>query len=137
MDIRQTLKDKNLRVTNQRKLILKAFLEDGNPISAEDLYDLLRNEIELDLSTIYRNLNTLEENGILLRSIDLNGVSYYQLNNADHKHFITCNICHKKFLIDSCPVHILEDKIEKDTGFIISGHNFEFTGICPDCQKSL
>ena len=89
----------------------------------------------MDLSTIYRNLNILEEKSVLLKTTNLDGLNYYQLNTSDHKHFITCNNCHKKFVIENCPVHDLEERIEKETGFVINGHNFEFTGLCPECQN--
>ena len=135
MIIDDLLKQKNLKVTKNRKIILESLQKEENPISAEELFDKLKRENEIDLSTIYRNLNILEEKGVLLKTTNLDGINYYQINNSNHKHFLTCNNCHKKFVIEDCPVHELEEKIEKETGFIINGHNFEFTGICPDCQK--
>lgn len=135
MNIKELLKAKNLRVTKQRKQILQILEIENNPISAEEIYNKLKNLSNMDLSTIYRNLNILEDKNILLKTTNIDGISYYQLNNDQHKHFVTCNICHKKFLIENCPIHELEDSIEKETGFKITGHNFEFTGICPACQK--
>lgn len=135
MNIKELLKAKNLRVTKQRKQILQILEIENNPISAEEIYNKLKDLSNMDLSTIYRNLNILEDKNILLKTTNIDGISYYQLNNDQHKHFVTCNICHKKFLIENCPIHELEDSIEKETGFKITGHNFEFTGICPACQK--
>lgn len=135
MNIKELLKAKNLRVTKQRKQILQILEIENNPISAEEIYNKLKDLSNMDLSTIYRNLNILEDKNILLKTTNIDGISYYQLNNDQHKHFLTCNICHKKFLIENCPIHELEDSIEKETGFMITGHNFEFTGICPACQK--
>lgn len=135
MTINNLLKEKSLKVTKNRKIILEALQKEENPISAEELFEKLRKENEMDLSTIYRNLNILEEKSVLLKTTNLDGINYYQINNSHHKHFLTCNNCHKKFVIEDCPVHELEEKIEKETGFIINGHNFEFTGICPDCQN--
>lgn len=135
MNIKELLKAKNLRVTKQRKQILQILEVENNPISAEEIYNKLKDLSNMDLSTIYRNLNILEDKNILLKTTNIDGISYYQLNNDQHKHFVTCNICHKKFLIENCPIHELEDSIEKETGFKITGHNFEFTGICPACQK--
>lgn len=135
MKIEDILKDKGLRITKQRKLILETIAKEENPISAEEIYEIIKDKAKLDLSTIYRNLNTLEEAEILLKTTNVDGISYYQLNNDEHKHFITCTSCKKKFVIENCPVHLLEENIEKETGFLINGHNFEFTGICPECQK--
>ena len=135
MTINDLLREKNLKVTKNRKIILDALLKESNPISAEELFDKLKVDNDMDLSTIYRNLNILEEKSVLLKTTNLDGLNYYQLNTSDHKHFITCNNCHKKFVIENCPVHDLEEKIEKETGFVINGHNFEFTGLCPECQN--
>lgn len=135
MKLEDLLKSKNLRITKQRRLILDYIDKEDKPISGQEIYDDLQKEIAIDLSTIYRNLNILEENHILLKTSDMNGISYYQINNEDHKHFISCNNCGKKYVIESCPVHELEKRVMEETGFIINGHNFEFYGICPDCQK--
>ena len=136
MNLDKLLKEKKIRVTKQRKLILETLKESKNPISAEEIYEIMKKNIDVDLSTVYRNLSKLEEKDILLKTTNVDSISYYQLNNKEHKHFITCNICHKRFLLEECPVHFLEERIEEETGFLITGHNFEFSGICPDCQKS-
>ena len=137
MILEDLLKSKNLRITKQRRLILDYIDKEDKPISGQEIYDDLRQEMAIDLSTIYRNLNILEENHILLKTSDIDGISYYQINSEDHKHFISCNNCGKKFVIESCPVHELEEKVMEQTGFIINGHNFEFYGICPTCQKDM
>lgn len=137
MDIEKLIKDKGMRLTKQRKILAETLANESHPISAEEIFDLIKDKINIDLSTVYRNLNTLEENDILLKTTNIDGISYYQVNNKNHKHFITCTICNKKFILDNCPIHPIEEKIQEDTGFIINGHNFEFTGICPDCQKKI
>lgn len=134
IDIKKTLKDTGLKVTKQRTLILDTLVNSKKPLSADDIYEVIKKDLNVDLSTIYRNLNSLEEEGVLLRTT-LENTSYYQINSRSHKHFITCTECHKKFTIDHCPVHELEGIIEKETGFILNSHNFEFSGICPECQK--
>lgn len=137
MQLNDLLKNKNLRITKQRKLILDYIDKKNEPVSSQEIYDDLQEVIPIDLSTVYRNLNILEENGLLLKTSDLDGISYYQLKKDDHKHFITCSHCHKKYIIMSCPVHEIEKEVMAETGFIINGHNFEFYGICPACQKEM
>lgn len=137
MNLNELLKDKNLRITKARRIILEYILEADRPVSSQNIYDGIKDELAIDLSTIYRNLNILEESNLLFKTSDLDGINYYQINKEDHKHFITCSHCHKKFTIENCPIHELEGQIEKETGFIIEGHNFEFYGICPDCQAKI
>ncbi|WP_296111721.1 Fur family transcriptional regulator [uncultured Anaerococcus sp.] len=137
MNLNDLLRDKNLRITKQRRLILEYIDKKNEPVSGQEIYLDLQDKMAMDLSTVYRNLNILEENDLLLKTADIDGISYYQINKDDHKHFITCNNCGKKLVIESCPVHELEEEAMKETGFIINGHNFEFYGICPDCQRKL
>ena len=115
MQLNDLLKDKNLRITKQRRLILDYIDKKNEPVSSQEIYDDLKKEMAIDLSTVYRNLNILEENNLLLKTSDLDGISYYQLKKDDHKHFITCSHCHKKYIIKSCPVHDLEKEVAAET----------------------
>lgn len=138
MNIEEILRDKKLRVTKKRILILEIIIKNEEPISAEEILDICKEKDKnIDLSTVYRNLNTMVDENLLLKNTNSDGISYFQLNNHNHKHFITCISCNRRFIIENCPIHDIENEIENETGFIIKGHNFEFSGICPDCQKKL
>lgn len=135
MHIEAILKSKNLRITKPRSLILRTIYDSKEPISAEEIYNIIgKKDNDLNLSTVYRNLNTLEEKNVLLKNTDLDGVSFFQLNLHDHKHFITCIKCGKRVTIENCPVEDFAHEVEEETGFAIRSHNFEFTGLCPDCK---
>lgn len=136
MEIKDILREKNLRITKPRAMILETIGESEQPISAEEIYQILEEkDHDLNLSTVYRNLNTLVEKNILLKNTDLDGVSFFQLNLHDHKHFITCISCGKRVTIENCPIDEFSKDVEDETGFAIRSHNFEFTGLCPQCQK--
>lgn len=136
MDLNKVIKNNGLRLTRHRKIILEEIINSKAPISAEDIYSCLKaKDDNINLSTVYRTLNTLVGKNILLKNTNLDGIAYFQLNNHKHKHFITCIKCHKKVIIEECPIDEVEKDIENETGFKIKGHSFEFTGICPQCQK--
>jgi len=136
MHIEDILKSKGLRITKPRSLILRTIHDSNEPISAEEIYNIIeKKDHDLNLSTVYRNLNTLEKKDILLKNTDLDGVSFFQLNLHDHKHFITCIKCGKKVAIKICPIEDFTHMLEEETGFSIRSHNFEFSGICPECKN--
>ncbi|MDD7305992.1 MAG: Fur family transcriptional regulator [Peptoniphilaceae bacterium] len=138
MHTEEILKDKGLRVTKPRSIILETIYKLKRPISAEEIYKIIgENNQYLNLSTVYRNLKTLVDKNVLLKNTDLDGVSYFQLNIQAHKHFITCIKCGKKVTIENCPIDEFSHQVEEETGFTVRSHNFEFTGICPDCMKNL
>lgn len=129
----ELLKDKGLKSTKTRTTILNLLKKDS-PLSAEQIFENLKDS-NIKLSSIYRNLAIFLEENIVLKSVGFDNISYYQLNTDHHKHQIVCTNCNKTVIIQNCPLHEIEKDIEKNTGFKIMAHSFEFTGLCEDCQK--
>ena len=129
------LKDNNIRVTKARKSILEIILESSDAINANLIYDLLKKEdIKIDLSTVYRTLDLLESKKIL-NKFDLGNNMYnYTIKNNSHKHIIECDLCHKKMVID-CPIPQIEEQIKAKTGITLTESHVYLKGICKDCKK--
>jgi Fur family ferric uptake transcriptional regulator len=125
------LKSNNLKTTKNRELILSIFKNNKLPLCAEDIYTKLNNNI--NIATIYRNLNLLNKKGILIKIAFEDGKMYYKLNNHTHK--LVCNICHNVTTINNCPMELISKNISNDTGFLITSHYLEVEGICPNCSK--
>ncbi|MCL2935754.1 MAG: transcriptional repressor [Trichodesmium sp. St17_bin3_1_1] len=94
------LNEKGWRMTPQRETILQIFqnLPKGNHLSAEDLYNMLKNRGErISLSTIYRTLKLMARMGIL-RELELaEGHKHYEINQPfpHHHHHLVCVQCNK------------------------------------------
>lgn len=123
--------NKKLILTKNRKLILDCFKKDNKPLNSEQIYLLLKKEV--DLSTIYRALDLFLENGLVKRST-LNKVSYYYLNNDEHKHYMICLVCHKMYEIECNVIDLLKNNINQDK-FIVSSHDLTIYGYCKSCSK--
>ena len=62
MDPKELLKMKGLKVTNGRIKILNILSKSENSLSAENIYQIyLKNNININLSTIYRTLELFYE----------------------------------------------------------------------------
>lgn len=129
------LKKNGLRITENRKLVLEVLEEKHEPMTADEIYLMARQKRELNYSTVYRILSILTDKNIILKNVGGNGISYYQLNNHNHSHYLVCSECHKRIPIDGCPLDEISDKLVEKTGFHITGHNLEFIGECPECIK--
>ncbi len=131
------LKNAALKSTKKRRLLLSILQTQNKPITAEELLEQSAAILPMNLSTIYRTLNTFTENGILHKTLRKDGKSYFSLAKHDHTHHLICTVCQKIIPIDSCPLQELEEDLQQKTGFHITGHLLEFSGICADClQKS-
>jgi len=125
-----------LKNTKNRQLIFECLKNLNKPITAEELYFLLKDK-KIDLSTIYRTLNSFYDNGIVKKEVNSSKKNIFMINNNDDSHVLVCKICHKRVPLKGCPYHKVNKNIEKKTGFIVEDQNTEIYGICPDCQKQL
>ena len=131
------LKERRLRMTRQRQVILEELRATDQHPSAEDLYGRVKQKLpRISLGTVYRNLEILTELGEI-QTIALAG-SLKRFDRRPHNHYhMRCMRCDR--LVDA-PMEIidsLERALQEKTEFRILDHNLEFTGICPDCQALL
>ncbi len=129
------LKKAELKTTKKRQLLLFLLQKYAHPMTAEELHEAAKSILPMNVSTVYRTLNTLTEKGILIRSVRQDGKAYYALPKKDHCHRLVCDLCGKVIPIETCPLSELEETLETNTGFHITGHSLEFTGLCPICAK--
>ena len=130
------LKNAALKSTKKRQLLLLLLQRQARPMTAEELHELAEPTLPMNVSTVYRTLNTLTEKKILIRSVRQDGKAYYTLAKKDHSHRLICNLCGKVIPVDTCPLSELEETLQASTGFQITGHSLEFTGFCPECSKT-
>ena len=129
------LKKAELKSTKKRQMLLFLLQKQARPMTAEELHEQANNILPMNVSTVYRTLNTLTDKGILVRSVRQDGKAYYALAQKDHYHRLVCDLCGKVIPIETCPLSELEESLENKTGFRITGHSLEFTGLCPECTK--
>ncbi len=95
--LRALLAGRGLRVTEQRMSLLEELSRTVSPISHPELTEQLAN-VSLDRATVYRNLMTLSEAGLLVRTQLGDGVWRYELprgqapTHGQHAHFV-CTGC--------------------------------------------
>lgn len=120
------------KFTRKRQLILDIIRDNECPVSAEDILNMT--DTKLNLSTVYRALEFLEENG-LIKSISFDGKVRFFFGADGHHHFLYCDKCHGIQTFDHCAAEKLQGKIQKEFEYEIKDHVFYFTGICNKCKE--
>jgi len=130
------MKEKSLRITSPRLAMLQILAEASNPLSAEEIYEQA-GDGTLDLVTVYRNLESLDNAGIVQRHPLERGRSLYALTTpGHHHHHVICRHCGKIERLPSCDTSRLE-AAARSQGFSNLTHVMEIYGVCPLCsQKS-
>lgn len=136
-DYAHDLRDNGLRSTKSRIAILEILGESKQPISAEEIYLKLKDNKDItNLSTVYRNLDTLEQKNIVTKLGLLDDDKMlYEYNSMAHRHYLVCSGCKKIVTIQDCPLTSYEKTVEEKTGFSIKGHKLYLYGYCKDCNE--
>lgn len=131
------LKESGLKNTKHRTTILEFLKEVKQPVTAEQIYCQLKEKnISINLSTVYRTLETLSDKELVLKhSVTNESRALFEYNSKIHKHYLVCMGCKKILFIENCPLHEYEKILEKKTDFIITGHKLDMYGYCPECQR--
>ena len=130
------LKREGMKSTRHRNAILLLLEQSEQPMTAEELYiSLTEKTASINLSTVYRTLDTFVSKNLVIKSTMDDGKARYELNHHEHKHHLFCVGCHKVISIKDCPMEELQGILKKKIDFAVTGHKLEIYGYCHDCQK--
>lgn len=138
--LKNKLKEKGYKLTNQRQIIYGVFLDSkGKHLSPEEIYDIVKDKYpDIGLATVYRTLQLLEDLGIVYRLNFNDGCNRYELNKGSkdhHHHHLVCLKCGKIEEVELDLLDELESRIETESEFKIVDHNVKFFGYCKDCKE--
>jgi Fur family ferric uptake transcriptional regulator len=137
--IRESLKQRGIRLTRQRQILLDLIDKSGQHLDAERLYHLAKQlDPKLNRVTVYRTLKMLKEGG-LVDELDLMHVDgdqhYYETRmKQEHAHVI-CLRCGKVEEFFGEPLQRLRRQVESHLGFEVVLARTEVGGYCPNCQR--
>jgi len=136
---RKKLKKNGFKITPGREAIIAFFLKNNRYATPETVWKKVNKSLpRLGLPTVYRNLEQMREIGILTQVEGTENRFYFGLcrakNPEKHHHHISCRKCHRVSEVESCYLELLTNEVKKKTGFLITGHKLQLTGICRNCR---
>lgn len=124
------------RNTRQRATVLRAVRNLACHPTAEQVYDEVRKELpRTSLSTVYRNLSVLVDQGTLASVHGTGKELHYDHKTGDHCH-IECSVCGRICDVKKYPLNTEELKRKRISGFILQEVNINLVGICPRCANN-
>jgi len=128
------LRSRGGRVTSSRRILLQVLFEADGHMSAEALAAAVQERApDVHISTIYRNLEDLEDLGVISHSHLGHGPSSYLLASHAHAHFI-CAECGAMIEAPDELFRGLARTAKTKLGFSIDPHHFAILGRCRDCS---
>lgn len=141
-NFKQILKEKGLKVTKQRILVLEALAScEDKHLTAEEIYEIVKADFpEIGLATVYRTIQLLVELD-LVESIQLgDGYVRYEIGKLDgeeahHHHHLICLSCGKIISFRDDLLDELEARIMESASFQVINHEVKLYGYCRECLE--
>ncbi|MCC7496984.1 MAG: transcriptional repressor [Bryobacterales bacterium] len=136
--IRDSLKQRGVRLTRQRQILLELIDKSGLHLDAEQLYKLAKEkDSKLNRVTVYRTLKLLKEGG-LVDELDLmhwgGDQHYYETRTKQEHAHVICLRCGKVEEFFGEPLQKLRRQVESHFGFQVVLARTEIGGYCAHCQ---
>lgn len=121
------------RMTRQKKIILEEIKKHHGHPTADELHDKVRKRLpQISLATVYRNLEIMAKAGQISKLESRGRQKRFDWETSPHDH-IHCLQCQKIDNIDTTDNVDITLPGNKDCGYKVFGHRFEFFGLCPEC----
>ena len=131
------IRNLGLRLTPQRELVLNAVRELGHATPEEVAEKVRQVHPGINLSTVYRNLETLENVGLVLHThLGHGGATYHASEELTHLHLV-CSVCGS---IGDAPITAAASFVQgllDDYGFHTDVTHFAITGTCENCSETI
>jgi Fe2+ or Zn2+ uptake regulation protein len=128
------LRTKGLRVSSARRLVIEALFAADRPLTAEEIAAGLEGWLpSSDLASVYRNLDTLEELGLVRHFHVGHGPGRYALASASELEFVSCEQCGAFETVPPGSLDAARELIERETGYRARFSHFPIVGTCANC----
>ena len=125
-----------VRGTRQASALAAALASLPGFCSAQEIHAELRRRGEtVGLTTVYRHLQVLSQDGQVDAIRDSGGETLYRRCRTDtHHHHLTCRNCGRSVEVEGKAVERWAEEVAAEAGFTDVGHTVELFGLCPDCS---
>lgn len=125
-----------IKYSRQRAAIIDFLSTRKDHPTAETVHASVREAFpNISLGTVYRNLSLLAELGEIQKLSVSDGPDRFDYIAAPHCHFY-CRACDSMIDIDLC-IDDLEVRANEAFAGRIERSSVQFTGLCPDCKKTI
>jgi Fur family ferric uptake transcriptional regulator len=133
-DFAERLRSSGKRLTPQRELILRAVDRLGHATPDEVLVEVRKQSSAVNISTVYRTLEVLEELGLVRHAhLSDRAPTYHSVGEHEHFHLV-CRNCHRVISVDPDVVGPLAARLREEQGFVIDVGHLAIFGECVECE---
>lgn len=125
-----------LRVTASRRIVLEALLGARGPISADEIASGVGGRLPAsDIASVYRNLETLGELGLVRHFHAGHGPGRYVLTRFGDHEYLACESCGRLESLEPSALDGVREAIREVSGFEARFSHFPIVGLCRRCAS--
>jgi Fur family ferric uptake transcriptional regulator len=128
----RALRERGLRISTARRVIVNFLFDVGAPVSAQQIASGI-DRTPLDLASVYRNLETLEQQGVVRHFHAGHGAGRYVLAGGGEHEYLACDRCGAIEEIDRSELDPVRDRVQDRFGYEVRFTHFPMVGLCPRC----
>jgi len=126
-----------IRNTRQRAAVNAVFEQLEGFHSAQEVHARLRAAGDtIGLSTVYRAVQALVDDGELDSIRTDNGEAIYRRCSTRHHHHLVCRSCGRTEEVEGPTVERWADRVAGEHGFVDVRHTLEIFGTCAVCHRA-
>jgi Fur family ferric uptake transcriptional regulator len=123
------------RLTTPRRLVLTALFAADGLVSAEHIAAGADTGVAIELTSVYRNLERLEELGVI-RHVHLgHGPGLYGLVGQGEREYLVCDGCGKLTAADPDRMDRVRAAVREQLGYEARFTHFPLHGLCAGCAE--
>jgi Fur family ferric uptake transcriptional regulator len=128
------LKRRGLRASASRRMIIQILDETVAPLSAREISRGPDGaSIGLDLASVYRNLEILEEHGLVHQIQAGRGPGRYVLTGGVEREYLVCDRCGAIADVDPSEMDTVRTVIRERYGYEVRFRRVPMVGLCREC----
>ena len=135
-DVAAALRERGGRLTTPRRLVLQALFATDDLVPAERIAAGTDTGIPLDLTSVYRNLERLEQLGVVRHIHVGHGPGVYGLLSHGEREYLVCEVCGKVTPADAEQLDRVRAVIREQFGYEARFTHFPIHGRCADCARA-
>ena len=127
------LRGHGLRVSTARRVVVGALFAADRPLSAEEIASGGNSGLTVDLASVYRNLETLEELGVVRHVHAGHGAGLYALTGDGEPEYLACEGCGALTAVRPGELDEVRDLVRERFGYEVRFTHFPIVGRCAEC----
>lgn len=137
-DALDQLREAGFRLTPQRAMVLDVVYHNNGHLTADEVFERVRLlSPYVDLSTIYRTLVFLKQNGLIGELRLEGGPARFEAVRLGHEHHhAVCSGCGRMLEIDPADLNVLDSILRQKYGFEVNLVHLTLSGLCAECAAS-